>query len=304
LKFGEMVPRLRLFDTAISGFKRRLARGTLGFLFRAQFMRRRGLAILSRYYTKGQLVLRYRMADHTLYLDPTDDVITARVLLRGSWQRRDLERVVEMLRTRVPSTEGRLFIDVGANIGSETIYAILSGFFSGAMAIEAEAGNFSLLQENLAANGLTTMVRAVNCAAGERAGSGVLDRSTWNKGGHALVEDRDASKTGDTIVVEILPLQAILVNAGYGAKDAGLVWIDVNGTEASVLRGMKDILEARVPVVVEHLPSLISVETAHEIHNVLAKYYTSFWRIDGTKGGPAPVSAMDPLCDAGDFLFF
>ena len=102
------------------------------------------------------------------------------------------------------------------------------------------------------------------------------------------MEDRDASKTGDTIAVDVLPLPAILAKAGYGAKDAGLVWIDVNGTEASVLRGMKEILEARVPVVIEHLPSLISVETAHEIHKVLAKYYTSFWRIDGTTGGPAP----------------
>jgi FkbM family methyltransferase len=244
------------------------------------------------------------MADHTLFLDPSDDVITARVLLRGSWQRRDVERVVEMLRERVPAAQGRLFIDVGANIGSETIYAMLSGFFSGAVAIEPEPGNFSLLEENIAGNDLNTRVRAVNCAAGAQAENKLLVRSAWNKGGHALGEDQVVTEKGNTVAVNVLPLPVILQNAGHGARDAGLVWIDVNGTEADVLQGMGEILECKVPIVIEHLPSLITAETAREVHHVLSKYYTSFWRIDGTKGEPAPVSKMDPLRDTGDFLFF
>ena len=292
-----------MFDAAINGLKRRLARGTLGLLFSAHFMRRRALAILSRHYAKGQLVLRYRLQDHTLYLDPSDDVITARVLLRGSWQRGDLERVVEMLKVHVPAARDRLFIDVGANIGSETIYAMLSGFFSGAVAIEPEPQNFSLLEQNLAANGLDTRVQAVNCAAGAQAETKFLIRSTWNKGGHAIDEKGHAAGSHDTVAVDVLPLSAILQKTGFGANDVGLVWIDVNGSEASVLEGMKELLERRVPVVIEHLPSLIGAETAREIHSRLSLHYTSFCRIDAAKNGPAPVSEMDPLRDTGDFLF-
>jgi hypothetical protein len=58
-------------------------------------------------------------------------------------------------------------------------------------------------------------------------------------------------------------------------------------------------------VVVEHLPSLIDAEMAREVHRLLSLYYTSFWRIDDeNKSGPRPVSEMDPLREAGDFLFF
>ena len=293
-----------MFDSALSGLKRRVARGTLGLLFSAHFMRRRALAILSRHYAKGELVLRYRMRDHVLYLNPSDDVITARILLRGDWQRGDLERVVEMLKVHVPAAQGRLFVDVGGNIGSQTVYAMLSGFFSGAVVVEPEPQNFLLLEENLAANHLSARVKAFNCAAAARAGTMFLVRSTWNKGGHAIDERRSQTSSNGAIAVEVRPLQAILREAGIAAKDLGLVWIDVNGTELSVLQGMTEILECRVPIVIEHLPSLISVETARAVHRLLSSYYTSFCRIDDATIAPAPVSKMDPLRDTGDFLFF
>ncbi len=281
-----------------AAWKRGLARGLLGFLFKAHFMRRRALALLSRHYTKGELTLRYRMPDHTLFLDPGDDVIAARVLLRGDWQRRDLERTIAMLKLHVPGATGKLFVDAGANIGTETIYAMLSGFFSGAVSIEPEPRNFALLRENVEVNGLTARVHCVNCAAGQSEATQVLARSDWNKGGHAIGD----GKAG--VTVKVLPLPAILKGAGYEASDVGLVWIDVNGTEMQVLDGMRDMLAMRVPVVIEHLPGLISADAARAVHALLAMYYRSFVRIDVADGAPAPLNKMDPLRHSGDFLFF
>ena len=100
-----------MFDALIRRFRRELARWALGLVFSAHFMRRRALAVLNRHYAKGELVLRYRMRDHTLYLDPADDVITPRILLRGDWQRRDLERVIAILAAHVPRSRGGLFIN-------------------------------------------------------------------------------------------------------------------------------------------------------------------------------------------------
>ena len=102
----------------------------------------------------------------------------------------------------------------------------------------------------------------------------------------------------------MLPLSLILSRAGYAAADVGLVWIDVNGTEADVLAGMAGLLEARVPVVLEHLPQLISADAARGIHTLLSLYYTSFARIDLAGALPQPLSEMNPLRDSGDFLFF
>ncbi len=279
-------------------WQRGLARGLLGFLFRAHFMRRRALAILSRYYDKGELTLRYRMADHTLFLDPRDDVIAARVLLRGDWQRRDLERVIAILKTHVPAAAGKLFVDVGANIGTETVYAMLSGFFAGAVSVEPEPRNFALLADNVAVNGLSAKVRTVNCAAGQIVGEQVLVRSDWNKGGHAIGEGRPG------VAVKVLPLPQILRDAGSGASDVGLVWIDVNGTEMQVLEGMRDMLAQGVPVVIEHLPELITAGAARDIHTLLSTHYRFHARVDDAESEPRPVSKMDPLRDAGDFLFW
>ena len=281
-----------------AAWKRGLARGLLGFLFKAHFMRRRALAVLSRHFAKGELTLRYRMPDHTLFLDPGDDVIAARVLLRGDWQRRDLERAVAMLKLHVPGAAGKLFVDAGANIGTETVYAMLSGFFSGAVSIEPEPRNFALLTENVEVNGLTARVHGVNCAVGRSESTHALVRSDWNKGGHTIGEGKGG------MTVKVLPLPVILGSAGYEASDVGLVWIDVNGTEMQVLEGMRDMLAMRVPVVIEHLPALVGVDAARAVHALLAMYYTSFARIDGADGGPASLNKMNPLRDSGDFLFF
>ena len=294
----------RMFEDAIKGFKRELARAILRPLFSFHFIRRRALAMLNQHFTAGNLVLHYALPDHTLYLDPADDVIAARVLLRGDWQRRDLRRAVSLLKTHVPSSEGRVFVDVGANIGTETVYAMLSGHFSSAVSIEPEPGNFALLQKNIAANDLSARVRAVNCAAGARPETSLLVRSASNKGGHAIAAAMGMTGAGDRIAVDVLPLSAILASAGFAARDAGLVWIDVNGTEAAVLEGMTALLEQGVPVVLEHLPGFITPEAARNIHQLLAAHYKFCCRVDDVDHDPVPLDRMDPLRDTGDFLFF
>ncbi len=291
-------------DRAIKTLKRHLAYAILRPLFSFHFIRRRALAVLNRHYRKGRLTLRYEMADHTLFLDPADDVIAARVLLRGDWQRRDLKRAVSLLQSHVSPPKGHVFIDAGANIGTETIYALLTGYFSAAVSIEPEPGNFALLTANLSVNGLEGKVRAINCAIGAAAGQGLLARSGTNKGGHALAAASTPVAASDTIAVTVLPLHGILQQAGYSADDAGLVWIDVNGSEFEVLTGMPELLERGVPLVLEHLPELIAPEAARNIHALLSRHYKFCCRIDDVDEEPKSIAAMNPLTDSGDFLFF
>ncbi|MFO1121846.1 MAG: FkbM family methyltransferase [Hyphomicrobiales bacterium] len=290
-----------MFHDTFKGLQRELARAILRPLFAFHFIRRRALALLAAHYDKGELTLRYRLPDHTLLLDPRDDVIAARVLLRGDWQRRDLMRVVALLKTRVPASEGKIFVDVGANIGTETVYAMLSGFFSGAVSIEPEPRNFAFLSENIAANALQSRVRIVKCAVAATVGRGELARSHSNMGGHAI-----AAGTGsdDRINVELRPLDSILADAGIAPAEAGLVWIDVNGTEDDVLAGMPALLSQRVPLVLEHLPSFISETTARNIHRILSAHYRCFCRVDDVDHEPADIKRFDPLKDTGDFLFY
>src|ERR1700722_17667293 len=73
----------------------------------------------------------------------------------------------EMLVWRWALRDGGLFIDVGANVGTYTIWAAELG--AEVIAIEAAADTFALLEENIALN--RYQVTAVRAAAGDHCGT-------------------------------------------------------------------------------------------------------------------------------------
>ena len=79
-----------------------------------------------------------------------------------------------------------MFVDVGANIGTHTVYALRTGRFGRAVAFEPEPKNARLLRMNIEANGLADAVTVIAKAAGEREGSATLYLHPRNKGAHAI----------------------------------------------------------------------------------------------------------------------
>ena len=73
----------------------------------------------------------------------------------------------EMLVWRRALRDGGLFVDVGANVGTYTIWAAEQG--AEVIALEPAADTFGLLEENIALNGYR--VTAVRAAAGDHCGS-------------------------------------------------------------------------------------------------------------------------------------
>jgi FkbM family methyltransferase len=291
-----------MFAAIAAGFKRRLARSILEPLLSARFMQRRALAILNRHFSIGELILCYKLNDHTLYLDPADDVITTNVLLKGSWQRENTERAIQILKHELPQTRGGVFVDIGANIGTQIIYAMLSGHFSSALAIEPDPANFALLQQNIVANKLKDRVKLRSCAAGSLAQTLGLQQHGTNKGAHAF--DLLGHHSGETVPVRVQPLTDILAAANIDAENIGLIWIDVEGYELNVLTGMRELLAQQVPVVIEHDPARFGEENARTIHALLSANYDRVCRIDVSGRSPVAIDRMDPLQESGDFLFF
>jgi FkbM family methyltransferase len=292
-----------MISEIISSIKREFARRLLDLVFSAHFIRRRALSRLNRHFDKGELKLVYRMKDHVLQLDPADDVITPRVLLRGNWQRDDLERALSVLKSQLPPSHGRTFVDAGANIGTETIYALLSGMFESAVAIEPDPDNYAMLVENIAANGLKHRVHAEMVAVGDKVETRMLVRSQWNKGGHAFA-GAQVKEAGIGLPVSVVTLPDVLERAGIKSSDVGLLWMDVNGAEGAVLRGMGDMLAMRIPVVLEHLPELVDAAAAREVIDLLRRHYRHFLPIEVPGALTRPIAEFDPLGMTGDFLFF
>lgn len=102
--------------------------------------------------------------DHRLAFDPKDKVIGATIDQTRGWFRRESQSVFDAL-----STDGKVFVDVGANIGIQTIYALLFGGFGKAVCFEPSPTNAMLLRANLAMNRLCDRARSMPRRAPARA---------------------------------------------------------------------------------------------------------------------------------------
>jgi FkbM family methyltransferase len=125
----------------------------------------------------------------------------------------------EMLAWRTSLASGDLFIDIGANVGTYTIWAAELG--AEVIALEPAPDTFELLRENVALNGYqVTMVRA---AAGDHCGTA---RFTVGLDAGNCLDPGGPSMT-DLVTVDSL----------LGDRYAAGMKIDVEGFEIDVLRG-------------------------------------------------------------------
>jgi FkbM family methyltransferase len=181
----------------------------------------------------------------------------------------------EMMAWRRVVRPGDVFVDVGANVGSYTIWAAELG--AEVIALEPAADTFALLTENVALNGY--QVRAIRAAAGAYGGTARF--TAGQDAGNRL----DASGPVETPLVTIDSI--IRDRVVVGLK------VDVEGFEIEVLRGCSAALS-------EHRIKLIQLEwnamsqsavgtDRRPIADLLAGHGYSLWRPNGA-GLLAPVT--------------
>lgn len=138
----------------------------------------------------------------------------------------------EMLVWRRALREGGLFVDVGANVGSYTIWAAELG--AEVIALEPAADTFGLLAENIALNGY--QVRAVQAAAGDHCGTARF--TTGLDAVNSLAAD-------GPVVTELVTVDSLIGDS----RVAGLK-VDVEGFELEVLRGaVRALAEQRIALI-------------------------------------------------------
>lgn len=203
------------------------------------------------------------------YLCALPDFIQTYLYLFGVWEP---DVTAFMLRRLSP---GATFVDVGANVGYHALVAARAlGGEGRVVAIEASPSIFALLEGNLAANGATARVRAVNKAAGETAGTvRTFKGPDRNIGLSSTVESRGLSPEAD---VDAAPLADLLEPDEIST--ARLVKIDVEGAEDQVLRGMGAFLD-RCPRDVE----------------IVLELSPTWWK----DRDQTPRQVLQPLLDAG-----
>lgn len=145
-------------------------------------------------------------------------------------------------------TRGSVAIDVGANIGFFTLrMARWVGPTGRVIAIEPEARNFASLRRRVSNAGLSDVVTCMQAAAADRHGELRLALNPGHPGDHHLADDG--------VPVDGITLDELATSDG---KPVTLVKIDVQGAEAMVLAGARDLIQTHRPAIfIElHEPSL------------------------------------------------
>lgn len=149
---------------------------------------------------------------------------------------------------------GDTFIDIGANVGCETLLAsTVVGDTGRIVAIEASPRIFQRLRDTIDLNGLSDVVRAVNVAAASAPGELVVRSGPEHNLGRTTTSTR--SRFAPEATVPALPLHEILTDDEQ--RTARLVKIDVEGGEDEVLAGLVEFLDRApddVEIIVEITP--------------------------------------------------
>ena len=251
-----------------------------------------------------------------LFLVKTEDKHIARSLFakRGRGELAVLDRAVKAITglRGAAAIDGRTFVDVGANIGTTTVPAVLSYGFADAIAIEPEPENFRVLRLNLLLNGVEDRVEALAVAASSEVGTQELVVTRDRSGKHWIATDRSKLSKKDAARATILEVETTtldrLVDTGVIDGDrVGLVWMDAEAHEGHILAGASSLIERGVPLVVEWNPVILDRMGDREgLQRAVAENYTHFASMSRNPDPQGPIYPLVPIGElpafAGRFL--
>jgi FkbM family methyltransferase len=241
-------------------------------------------AILRRYTftTLGRFTSRLAIESGGLrYYVSTQDLVGRELYVTGHFEREILAAGLSILAERSGRTiAGKLFVDIGANIGTTVIPAVRTYGASSAVAFEPESANVKLLRQNLIENDAEDRVQVIPVALSDVNADGVLELATTNWGDHRIrrASPEPGGRFGEsvrrTVCVPLRRFDDVCTELGLGIADVGLVWMDVQGHEAQVLTGAPSLVTSDVPVLTEYWPyGLHRSDSLHTMHDLITSNY-------------------------------
>lgn len=125
-------------------------------------------------------------------------------------------------------------LDIGANIGTFTLFALWKAPAAHIIAVEPEPGNAGIWRENVAANHLEHRAQLQEAGIAEREGVATLHVSHKNSGGHSLSK---YSEDSHPITVKLMTLQSIFDRLSIDRCD--FLKLDCEGGEYDGLYGLR-----------------------------------------------------------------
>lgn len=165
-------------------------------------------------------------------------------------------------------------VDIGANIGSHAILLGKRLNNSGkVIAIEPEQKNIKILNENISLNRLNNVL-VIKKACFFKKGKTFFYLAKKGYGEHSLIKKDNNS---DKIEINIDKLDNIIKDLNIRKVD--LIKLDVEGSEANVLRGAKKILKRDHPKIIFEA---WNDDYLKKVKNILEKFFYRIRKIDNS----------------------
>lgn len=204
--------------------------------------------------------------------------------------------VVRSLPLGAERLEGGTVLEIGANIGSHTVEFLTHYGAGHVVAIEPDPGNFALLTHNVVENGLADRATILQLAVSDSDGRVELELSPDNAGDHRVRVSEIAERERAAVTVEAASVDSLAERGKLDLDAVALVWMDVQGHEAHVLRGARRLLGSDVPIVMEYWPGgLRRSGTLDAVHQLIAEHYSYVIDLDTRGHGRPQVVGADDL---------
>jgi lipopolysaccharide transport system ATP-binding protein len=169
-----------------------------------------------------------------------DQVIGKSLLNSGEFQESKILDVMNFIQEEF-NVCLKMFIDIGANIGTHTIYALKFCGFESAICFEPNDENVRLLGANISINDLSDRVKLEKIALSSYIGEIEMELSDFNRGDHRIKANSTAITFGEELEREyrVVPVTTINQYANENSFDwsDSLVWIDTQGHEGYIFSG-------------------------------------------------------------------
>ncbi len=176
----------------------------------------------------------------------------------------DLLECLDFLAAKALITENKnCFLDIGANIGSTSIYAIKSKYFEQAICLEPSQLNYQFLLWNSRLNALEDKIQCLNYGVANITGEQELICDPQNCGdfrlniatNNTIDNNLFAETTFTSEKANFTTLDNLLGKGIFNLDHIGVIWIDCQGSEGLVFAGgNKFFQELSIPIYTEFWP--------------------------------------------------
>lgn len=225
----------------------------------------------------------------------TDASVIRRYALDAEWATATTQAVVEFFG---PSRSGT-YVDVGGNIGLTVVPIAANGI--NVIAFEPSPRNFGYLQQNIAANGVSSRVTAENVALMDSAGEVVLELSPNNfgdnrvrRGGGGSAMMQESQWTTVAVPARRLDEYASQIKRPVALK------MDTQGAEPFVVAGGQQVCAMADLVICEFWPYNMNRMKANP--TVVAEYLAGFSSVTIYEGESDDVIAVLPGSELPEYL--